>query len=81
MTLDLDSRVATAIQRRARNLEISEGEFVSRTLYDSLDLGALDQLRNRPPIDVSEEDVLEDAHQELDAYRRERDRPRPPEPD
>jgi hypothetical protein len=73
VTLELDSRVEIAIRRRARNLGISESEFVNRTLHECLDLGVLDELRGRPPTDLTDDEVSDIVQAEIDAYRRERD--------
>lgn len=73
VSLDLDPRVRVAVQRRARNLGLSESEFVNRTLYECLELGVLDELRQRPPSDLTDEETADIVQSELDAYRRERD--------
>ena len=71
MTYELDPRVAVAVQRRARNLGISESEVVSSTLSDAFDPGILDELRQSPS-DLTEEESLRLAYEELKAARAER---------
>lgn len=74
VSLDLDPRVRVAVQRRARNLGLTESEFVNRTLHECLGLGVLDELRQRPPSDLTDDETSDIVQSELDAYRRERDR-------
>lgn len=71
VTYELDPRVAVAVQRRARNLGITQSEVVSGTLSDAFDLGILDELRQNPS-GLTEEESLRLAYEELKAARAER---------
>lgn len=74
-TYELDKRVEVAIRRRARNLGLTESEFVNKTFTDLLHLDILDRLRERPT-DLTEDEALQLAREELNAFRAERDRGR-----
>lgn len=72
-TYELDKRVEVAIRRRARNLGLTESEFVNKTFADLLHLDILDRLRALDS-DLTEQEALDLAYEELDAARAERDR-------
>ena len=72
-TYELDNRVEVAIRRRARNLGLTESEFVNKTFTDLLHLDVLDRLRELDS-DLTEQEALDLAYEELDAARAERDR-------
>lgn len=72
-TYDLDKRVEVAIRRRARNLGLSDSEFVNRTFTDLLHLDVLDRIR-QVRSDLTEEEALDLAYEELDAARADRER-------
>lgn len=72
-TYELDNRVEVAIRRRARNLGLTESEFVNKMFTDLLHLDVLDRLRELDS-DLTEQEALDLAYEELDAARAERDR-------
>ncbi|MBO0688648.1 MAG: hypothetical protein J2P40_03620 [Candidatus Dormibacteraeota bacterium] len=72
-TYELDKRVEVAIRRRARNLGLSDSEFVNRTFTDLLHLDVLDRIR-QVRSDLTEEEALDLAYEELDAARADRER-------
>ncbi|MEP7105947.1 MAG: hypothetical protein ABI838_08880 [Chloroflexota bacterium] len=73
VTFELDERVRRALKQAALNMHLNEKDIHERALRQYLGLDIIERLRQRPS-ELTEEQALELANEEVHAARRDREK-------